>query len=34
MKDIINTGSSEIEALKVKEGLSNKDIRRLEGKTK
>ena len=34
MKDLINTGSDEIEKLKAKEGLTNKDVRRLEWKTK
>ncbi len=34
MKDLINTESDEIAKLKAQEGLSRKDVRRLEGKTK
>lgn len=34
LKDLVNTESDEIEKLKAKEGLSRKDVRRLEGKTK
>ncbi|NDK09902.1 SpoIIE family protein phosphatase [Candidatus Gracilibacteria bacterium] len=33
-KDLLNAGSDEIEKIKAKEGLSNKEVKRLEGKTK
>ena len=34
MKDLLNSESDEIAKIKVKEGLSRKDVKRLEGKTK
>lgn len=34
LKDLINIESDEIEKIKAKEGLSKKDVKRLEGKTK